>query len=99
MSSKYFPNNWKRVKDIPDDLFEPTDYEVIVENLVTAWTLNSSIDTIIRATDLETKKVKEYVYKRAHNARQKLFKLCSEGRHEIIVMRAEEMYLISETPF
>ena len=91
---KYYPNNWKAIKDIPDDVFEPTDYEVIIENLVTGWELAGSVDTILRSTNLITKKVTEHTFIRPSNAKKKLEKLCNEGVNEIIVMRAEEMYHI-----
>ena len=91
---KYFPNNWKAIKDIPDDVFEPTDYEVIIDNLVTGWELKGSVDTILRATNIITKQVKEHTYIRPSSARKKLGQLCDEGVYEIIVIRADEMYHI-----
>ena len=94
MSKKYYPNNWKAIKDIPDDVFEPTDYEVIIENLVNGWELKGSVDTILRATNLVTKEVKEHTYIRPSNAKKKLGQLCDTGEYEIIVIRADEMYHI-----
>lgn len=93
-SKKYYPNNWQAISDIPDDIFEPTDYEVIIENLVDCWDINSSVDTILRSTNINTKKVTEHTFIRPANARIKLAKLCKEGCNEIIVMRADEMFHI-----
>jgi hypothetical protein len=93
-SKKYYPNNWKSIKDLPDDLFEPTDYELIIDNLVTGWELNSSVDTILRATNIHTKQVQEYTYIRPCNARSRLKKLCAESCYEIVVMRSDEMFHI-----
>lgn len=93
-SKKYYPNNWQAVRDIPDDIFEPTDYEIVIDYLVDHWDINSSVDTILRATNIKTKAVKEYTYIRPSNAKKRLEKLCKTKNYEIIVMRANEMYTI-----
>lgn len=94
--SKYYPHNWEAIKELPEELIGLIDYEDLMFHRVLAWEVPSSVDTIIRATNYETKKVREFVYTRAGNARNKLLKLVDEGDCEILVCRDDTMYQVSK---
>ena len=95
MAKKEYPHNWEGVYDLPDEMFGEIDYEDIMYHCVTTWELPSSVDTIFRVTNNKTKQVKEYVYSKAGNAKNKLANLLKNNDCEILIMRDEEMYIIS----
>ena len=45
---KDFPNNWKRYKDAPDDMFMNHTFDEIMDYKIGVWQLPSSIHCIIR---------------------------------------------------
>jgi len=53
---------------------------------VAGWELPSSVNCIIRTTDLATKKVKEHVYKRKSAADNKIVQLLNTKTHEFTVV-------------
>ena len=60
MSGKapYFPNNWKKFKDAPPEMFTPHMFIEVMDWKVAGWELPSDVCCIIRATHLKTSKVK-----------------------------------------
>ena len=57
--------------------------------LTDEWELPADVSCLIRTTHLETKKTKEFVYKRRHAAENKVRKLMSNEMHEFIVCTHE----------
>ena len=96
MAKKEYPHNWEGVYDLPDEMFGEIDYEDIMYHCVTTWELPSSVDTIFRVTNNKTKQVKEYVYSKAGNAKNKLASLLKCNENEILIMREGEMFLIHD---
>ena len=94
MKQGYFPNNWQRYKDAPDDLFEPISYEDFEHWKVSGWELPESVFCIIRVTDKTTLKVKEHVYQQPAAARKKLMKLVEDSNNEITVVDNDAIHLI-----
>ena len=90
-NSKYFPNRWKLVKSLPDEIF--TDlalpFDEFMEWRVDSWVLPEGIEVLIRATNMVTHQVKEYVYKRPEYARRKVRELVKTEQHEITVCTQE----------
>ena len=92
---KYYPNNWEAIKELPDEFFSEIDYDDIFIHRVNSWEIPSSIDSIIRATHIVTKKTQEFSYSRAGNAQKKLLQLCQTGEYDISVAREEACFFIS----
>ena len=92
----YFPNNWYKIKDAPDDAFYdpdlgPLSFEEFMEWKVAGWELPSSVCCIIRVTDTNTRKVKEHVYSSPHAAQRKVAKLMDDG-HEFTIVDEETIH-------
>jgi len=79
----YFPNNWRAIKDAPSEYFEDIPFDQFMDWKMAGWEIPSSISCIIREHNLETGKVKEYVYERTGAAENKLKKMMGEGVSEI----------------
>ncbi len=67
----YFHNNWRELKNAPSEFFESIEYDEFMSWKVSGWELPSSCYCIIRVSDLETKHVKEHVFKN-HSAAQRM---------------------------
>ena len=91
----YYPNNWQAFKDAPDDMFMNHTFDELMDWKVAGWELPSSVNCIIRTMDVNTKKVKEYHYKRPGAARNKVKKLMDEGRHEFTLVDADSIHHLS----
>ena len=92
---KYFPNNWRRYKDSPDDFFSLGGnvyhtFEDIMDWKVGGWELPSSVCCIIRVEHKDTGKVKEYVYSNAKSAVKFCNKLMEQG-HEFTIVDEEQV--------
>lgn len=96
---KYFPNNWKKYKDAPAELFEDHLFLDIMDWKVHGWELPPDVCCIIRATHLETKKVKEYVYKQQKSADKKMLKFCLSKTHDLCITTHEAQHYIGPNPF
>ena len=73
----YFPNNWRKFKDAPDDAFFTPTFEEFSHWKLAGWELPESVVCIIRAE--ANNKVQEYVYQRACYAEDKVEQLMREG--------------------
>ena len=89
---EYYDNNWQEYKDAPDDFFVPHTFEEVMTWKVAGWALPSSVVCIIRTTDLDTKKTKEFVYRRAAAAEEKCKKLMQQGNIEFCVADHESIH-------
>ena len=89
--NKYFPNKWKLVKNLPDEIFTELalPFDEFMEWRVDSWVLPEGIEVLIRATNMVTHQVKEYVYKRPEYARRKVRELVKTEQHEITVCTQE----------
>ena len=88
---KYFPNRWKLVKSLPDEIFAELamPFDDFMEWRVDSWVLPDEIEVLIRATNMVTHEVKEYVYKRPEYARKKVRELIKTEQHEVTVCTHE----------
>ena len=93
---KYFPNNWQKFKDAPDELFVPHMFVEVMDWKVAAWELPSNVCCMIREENLETKKVKEYVYQKAHAAEKKVAQLMKKDGIEFTVCTPEQIHFVSQ---
>lgn len=96
MSGKapYFPNNWKRFKAAPPELFDTHSFEEIMEWKIAAWEIPADVCCIIRATNLKTKKVKEHVYKRQHAAEAKVTQYMDKPTFEFVVCTHDSIHYV-----
>lgn len=90
----YFPNNWDEYHQCDPEMFVPHTFIEVMEWKVAGWELPSSIDCIIRTTHLETKRVKEFVYKRRSFAERKVKQLLNDQTHEFCVTTHESQHYI-----
>ena len=94
----YFPNNWKAIKDAPDDAFYnadmgPLTYDDFVDWKITEWELPASVACIIRVTNRKTGKIKEHVYSKPKAAVNFINKLMTEG-HEFTICDENQVQLL-----
>ena len=94
MSKKkpYFPNNWKKLKDVPDELFENIDFEDFMDWKIGGYEIPSSVSCIIREQNLKTGKVKEHVYQRSSAAQRKIKELMEAGESEFVVCDEDNVH-------
>ena len=91
----YYDNNWQEYKDAPDDLFERHTFEEVMHWKVGGWELPSSVCCVIRATDLDTHKVTEYVYRKHSAAQNKVNELINTRNVEFVVCDHESIHFLS----
>jgi len=92
---KYFPNNWQKWKDAPEDLFMPHTFDEIMDFKIAAWELPSNIACVIRESNITTKKVKEYVYQRTYAAERKVQQLLKKEGIEFTVCTSQQINFVS----
>ncbi len=95
MSGKYYPNNWARYKAAPDEFFEPHTFMEIMAYKLLAWELKPGICAIIRATNHDTKKTQEFVYKRKSAADKRIEDLIMDPNVEFTVCTPELIQAVS----
>ena len=95
MSGKYYPNNWKAIKDAPAEYFEPCTWEEFHDWKICAWEMPSSVACILRIEDRDTGKVTEHSYKNAKSAKKRLMKAINSGKHDVTICDHESIHLIS----
>ena len=88
---KYFPNNWKNIKDAPEQFFLPLDYDEFMDWKINGWEIPSSVACIIREQDIKTGKVTEHVYSRFSNANKRANKIMKEGKSEFLVCTHDDI--------
>ena len=97
---KYFPNNWRAIKDAPDDVFSspngPLTFDSFMEWRVHGYELPSSVACIIRVQDPTTKKVKEHVYSKPRSAIKFINRLMDEDKEFVICDEAEVRLMLPE---
>ena len=91
---KYFPNKWKQYNEVPDDMFEPIEFDIFMDWKIGGYEIPQSVTALIREKDVETGKVKEHVYKYRHAARNKTRKLINEGNKEITIVQQDSVHFI-----
>ena len=94
MSKKkpYFPNNWKKLKDVPEELFENIDFEDFMDWKIGGYEIPSRVSCIIREQNLKTGKVKEHVYQRSSAAQRKIKELMEAGESEFVVCDEDNVH-------
>ena len=91
---KYFPNNWKPIKDAPEEAFPPIEFEDFMDWKIGGYEIPQSVAALVREKDLDTGKIKEHVYKYRHAAKKKCHKLIIEGNKEITIVQQDTVHFI-----
>ena len=101
MSGKapYFPNNWKRYKAAPDEMFDTHSFMEIMQWKVASWELPADVCCLIRATNLKNSKVKEYIYKRSYAADAKIESLLDKETHELVICTHDAIHYAHPNKF
>ena len=94
----YFPNNWKEIHDADPEMFLTHSFLEVMQLKLQGWELPSSVNCIIRTTDLDTKQVKEYVYKRQSAADNKIKKLLTTKTHEFTIVTHDTQHYVGPKP-
>ena len=84
--AKYFPNDWKRWKDLNEEYLPTPTFDEFMQWRVMGWMLPESVCCLIRETDCKTGKVKEYVYQQSHAAEKRLEKILHENQNNEVVL-------------
>jgi len=88
MPKKYFPNNWKEIRDAPDDCFTTTDpltFEDFMDWKLNNFELPASVACVIKEHDSKTGKVKEHIYSKPKWANKKIKEMLIKGNEFTIV--------------
>ena len=88
---KYYPNNWKNIKDAPEQFFLPLEYDEFMDWKINGWEIPSSVACIIREQNIKTGKVTEHVYSRLSNANKRANKIMKEGKAEFLVCTHDDI--------
>tara|TARA_R100000152_G_scaffold19648_2_gene12105 strand:- start:282 stop:596 length:315 start_codon:yes stop_codon:yes gene_type:complete len=91
---RYYPNNWRAIRNAPDEIFDSLPFEDFMSWRADNWELPSSVFCLIREDNIETGKVKEYTYTNRTAARKKLIELCGNKDAEISVVTSNQFEFI-----
>ena len=90
MKKKYFPNNWRAIKDTPDKFFMSMPYEQFTDWKIHGYDIPDSVYSIIRTMD-DKGKVEEFYYSTPHHTKNRISKSIKENK-EIYLCTMEGMY-------
>ena len=91
----YFHNNVEAIREAPDAFFVPIPFDEFMDWKIGGWELPSSCNFIIRERNLNTGKVKEYVYQKPAAARKKLEQRMEAGDCEFTVANHEAVHILT----
>ena len=91
MKRKYFPNNWRAIKDTPDKYFTSMPYELFEDWKIYGYVIPDSVFALIRTQDKDTGKVEEFFYNTEHHTRNRLKKAMSTSK-EVYLCTMDGMY-------
>lgn len=80
---------------MPDEFFQPIDFDEIMEWKVAGWELPMDVVCLIRATNKDTKKVKEFVYKQRKAADNRIKQLTQDQNLELCITTHDAQHHLS----
>ena len=86
---KYYPHNVERIQDAPDEIFEPLDFEEVMDWRVCSWELPSSVACVIRCENASTGKITEFTYQQHKSATKKLDLLTQDPDNTVTIATQE----------
>ena len=90
MKKKYFPNNWRAIKDSPDKYFPSMPYEQFEDWKIYGYQIPASVFGLVRTMDKDGK-VEEFTYNTLHHCKKRLSRSIKENK-EIYLCTMEGMY-------
>ena len=81
---RYYPNKCAKLRAVPDEMFEPIEFDDFMEWKIAGWQIPNEVLCIIREEDPRSGKIKEFTYKREHAARKKTREIMDAGNHFVI---------------
>ena len=99
MRKKYFPNNWRAIKDTPDKFFMSMPYEQLENWKIYGYVIPDSVYALVRTKD-ESGKVEEFFYSTEYYTKKRINRCIKENK-EIYLCTMEGMYHLkpSDLPF
>ena len=91
----YFHNNVEAIRKAPDAYFVPIPYDELMDWKIGGWELPSTCNYIIRERNLNTGKVKEYVYQKPGAAQKKLRQRMESGDCEFVVADHDTVHILT----
>ena len=85
MNRPDFPNSFDAIQEADSSFFEPCPYEDLMDWKVGGWELPGNVDCIIRAEDVQTKKIKEHVYRTQKGAENCIKRYARDARHNVTI--------------
>jgi hypothetical protein len=89
---KYFPNNVRRIQNAPDEIFQPLDFEEVMDWRVCSWELPDSVACVIRCDNSETGKITEFTYQQHGSATKKLQALTEDPNNTVTIATQEAVH-------
>ena len=90
MKKKYFPNNWRAIKDSPDKYFPSMPYEQFEDWKIYGYQIPASVFGLVRTKDKDGK-VEEFTYSTPYHCKKRISKSIKENK-EIYLCTMEGMY-------
>ena len=90
MKKKYFPNNWRAIKDSPDKYFPSMPYEQFEDWKIYGYQIPASVFGLVRTKDKDGK-VEEFTYNTPYHCKKRISKSIKENK-EIYLCTMEGMY-------
>jgi len=90
MKKKYFPNNWRAIKDSPDKYFPSMPYEQFEDWKIYGYQIPASVFGLVRTKDKDGK-VEEFSYNTPYHCKKRISKSIKENK-EIYLCTMEGMY-------
>ena len=91
----YFHNNVEAIREAPDAFFVPIPYDEFMDWKIGGWELPSSCNYIIRERNLNTGKVKEYVYQKPSAAKRKLAQRMLSNDCEFVIADHDSVHILT----
>ena len=94
---RYFPNNWRAIKDCPDKFFASITYEQFEDWKIYGYVIPDSVFAIVRIKD-DKGKYSEKFYNTECGAKNCIAKCMTENK-DITMVTMDGMYHLSPRPF
>tara|TARA_R100000781_G_scaffold100343_1_gene63850 strand:+ start:153 stop:476 length:324 start_codon:yes stop_codon:yes gene_type:complete len=86
----YYPNNWKKIKNVPAEYFDSLSFEEFMDWRGDNWEIPSSVACIIREENSVTGLITEYTYSKPSAARKRVNQIMDAG-HDFTIANAAEV--------
>ena len=90
MKKKYFPNNWRAIKESPDAFFPSMPWTQFMDWKINGYMIPDSVCCMIREID-RSGKVTEHVYSSVLHGQNRVRKCIQDGK-EIVLCTMEGMW-------